>query len=405
MQAHGGGGGNPDGAIGDRVKTLLCELIAIPSDGGREGAAIRYLVERFGAQTIPCRVTEVGGQPMNVVAEVGSCGRTIVLNSHIDTVPPGDAALWNSDPLTPVERDGLLYGRGATDAKGCLAAMIVAFETLAARRRDLPCRVVLMAVGGEERGGLGTKAEVAAGLKADAAIVGEGTDLIPMIAHKGVLRLEVEVTGKAAHASDPDAGINAISAMGPILVALEGLAGTVRKRSEAYTGAASLVVSTISGGVALNVIPPSCTISIDRRVLRTETESEASGEIVGAVNRALPPASKARVAVRKVRFVPPSSTDPNASIVAAAERAAATVLGRPVQAVGFSATCDMTYLVNSAGIPTVILGPGSIEVAHQANECVALDQVTQAVDVYTRTVEEWLSEEAGRPYGGNDSSA
>ena len=395
MRTHRGVGGNPDGAVADRVKALLCELIAIPSDGGREEAAIRYLVERFAAQNIPCRVTEVGCQPMNVVAEVGSGARTIVLNSHIDTVPPGDAALWNSDPLTPVEKDGLLYGRGATDAKGCLAAMIVAFEALAVRRGGLPCRVVLMAVGGEERGGLGTKAEVAGGIKADAAIVGEATGLIPMIAHKGVLRLEVEVTGNAAHASDPEAGINAISAMGPILVAMDGLAGNVRKRSEAYTGAASLVVSTISGGVALNVIPPSCIISIDRRVLPTETEADANGEIVQAVNRALPPASKARVAVRKVRFVPPSSTDPNASIVAAAERAAAAVLGRPVQAVGFSATCDMTYLVNSAGIPTIILGPGSIEVAHQANECVSLDQVTQAVDVYTRTVEEWARDGQG----------
>jgi acetylornithine deacetylase/succinyl-diaminopimelate desuccinylase-like protein len=247
-----------------------------------------------------------------------------------------------------------------------------------------------MAVGAEERGGLGTKMEVAKGLKAGAAIVGESTHLVPMVAHKGVLRLEVEVTGRAAHASDPEAGINAIVAMGPILMALDELATVVRRRSELFTGQASLVISTISGGVALNVIPATCAISIDRRVLPTETEEAATREIVGVVNQALPAASGARAEVRKVRFVPPASTDAQEPIVAAAEQAASSVLGRPIQAAGFSATCDMTYLVNNGGIPTVILGPGDIGVAHQANEHIAIDQMALAVDVYMRTVEVWF---------------
>jgi acetylornithine deacetylase/succinyl-diaminopimelate desuccinylase-like protein len=250
--------------------------------------------------------------------------------------------------------------------------------------------VILMAVGAEERGGLGTKTEVTQGLKADAALVGESTRLVPMVAHKGVLRLEVEVTGRAAHASDPEAGINAIVAMGPILTALDELAGKVRRRSEAYTGKASLVIATISGGVALNVIPANCGISIDRRVLPTETEEDANREIMEVVNRALPPTSGARVEVRKVRFVPPASTDAKAPIVAAAEQAASAVLGRRIQAAGFSATCDMTYLVNNGGIPTVILGPGEIGVAHQANEHIAIDQMALAVDVYLRTIQTWF---------------
>ena len=375
--------------VRERVTRLLCELVAIPSHGGEEQAVIRYLADRFDRQGIPCRISEMEGVPINVVAEIGAGPRVLVLNSHHDTVPPGDPALWATDPLTPVVKDGKVYGRGAEDAKGCLAAMIIAFETLAARRETLPVRVILMAVGGEERGGRGTKIEAARGLQADAAIVGESTGLVPLIAHKGVLRLEVEVIGKAAHASDPEAGINAIVAMAPIVSALDGLAAEIRRRAEAYTGKASLVISSIGGGVALNVIPARCVISIDRRVLPTETEADANREIVETVTRALPAGAGARVEVRKVRFVPPSITDAASPIVAAAEEAATAVLGRPIRAAGFTATCDMTYLVNDAKIPTIILGPDSIELAHQANECISIEQMALAVEVYLKTIEAW----------------
>ncbi len=378
------------GDVRERVSTLLCDLVAIPSYGGQEGAIIQYLVERFARQDIPCRVTTLGGKPINVVAEIGQGPRTFLLNSHLDTVPPGDPTLWATDPLIPVEKDGNIYGRGAEDAKGCLASMIVAFETLAMRRDALPARVVVMAVGAEERGGLGTQEEMAKGFRADAAIIGESTRLVPMLAHKGVLRLEIEVSGRAAHASDPDAGINAIAAMAPIVSALDRLAAAVRKRTDPHVGKASLVVSTIAGGVALNVIPAQCVITIDRRVLPHEAEAEVLGEIMTSVNQALPTASGAQVAIRTVRFVPPSSTDPDAAIVRAAEKAASHVLGRPAPAGGFTATCDMTYLVNRGKIPTVILGPGSIEVAHQANEYVPVDQLALAVEVYLGTLSAWL---------------
>jgi succinyl-diaminopimelate desuccinylase len=377
--------------VRERVSRLLCDLVAIPSHGGREGAIIQYLMERFARQDIPCRVTAVDGKPLNVVAEIGQGPRTFLLNSHVDTVPPGDAALWATDPLIPVEKDGRIYGRGAEDAKGCLASMIVAFETLAMRRDALPARVVLMAVGAEERGGLGTQEEMAKGFTADAAIIGESTHLVPMLAHKGVLRLEIEVAGRAAHASDPDAGINAIVAMAPIVSALDHLAAAVRRRTDPFVGKASLVISTIAGGVALNVIPAQCVITIDRRVLPHETEADVLGEIVAVVNQALPATSGARAAVRTVRFVPPSSTDPGAAIVRAAEKAAARILGCPAPAQGFTATCDMTYLVNQGKIPTVILGPGSIEVAHQANEYVPVDQLALAVEVYLGTLDAWLT--------------
>jgi succinyl-diaminopimelate desuccinylase len=375
-------------SVREKVKRLLCDLVAIPSYRQDEAAILAFLADRFGRQGIPCRVTEVDGKPLNLIAEIGGGPRRIILDSHVDTVPPGDPALWTSDPLVPVERDGKIYGRGSEDAKGCLASMIVAFEELAARP-SLPCTVILMAVGAEERGGLGTKLEVANGMRADGAIIGESTGLVPQIAHKGVLRLEVEVIGKAAHASDPEAGINAIAAMGPIITALDGLATEVRKRSESYTGHASLVISTIAGGTALNVIPARCTISIDRRVLPTEKEADVHQEIVAAIEGALPAHSKARADIRTVRFVPPSATAPDAAIVQAAEHAASRILHKQVTAVGFTATCDMTYLVNGGGIPTVIVGPGSIAVAHQADEHIPVEELAAAVPLYVDIIDTW----------------
>ncbi len=379
-----------DQTVREKVTTLLRELVAIPSYRRDEEIILKYLLDRFESQGIRCRITNMDGKPLNLVAEIGSGSRRVILNSHVDTVPPGDPALWTSDPLVPVERDGKIYGRGAEDAKGCLAAMIVAFETLAARS-SLPYQVVLMAVGAEERGGLGTKLEVANGLRADAAIIGESTGLVPQIAHKGVLRLEVETIGKAAHASDPEAGVNAITAMAQVISALDRLSGIVRGRSESYTGRASLVMSTITGGTALNVIPARCVISIDRRVLPTEKETEVHEEIVKTVGAALPAGSPAKTEIRTVRFVPPSATAPDAPIVRAAEQAASRLFAKPVAATGFTATCDMTYLVNGGGIPTVILGPGSIAVAHQADEHMPIDELTRAVALYVDTIDTWAN--------------
>ena len=385
--------GVPPDLARDAARQLLIDLVAIPSHGANEGPILDYLAKRFRRQDIPFRVTEAGGEPLNLTAEIGQGNRAIILNSHVDTVPPGDPALWQTDPLVPTEKGGRIYGRGAEDAKGCLAAMIVAFEALAARREQLPVRVVLMAVGAEERGGLGTKLEVANGFRADAAIVGESTLLEPKLAHKGVLRLEVEVKGKAAHASDPEAGVNAVVAMAPVISALDRLAAEVRTRRERHTGQASLVISTIAGGVALNVIPASCVISIDRRVLPTETEDQAREEIVRTVTAALPTGLGAAVEVRTVRFVAPSATAEGAPIVRAAERAASELLGKPVRASGFTATCDMTYLVNEGSIPSIILGPDSIGLAHQVDECISIDEMTRAVLLYLRTIELWAADQ------------
>jgi succinyl-diaminopimelate desuccinylase len=374
------------------LRALLLDLVAIPSFENREYLVIEYLARLFQTRGIPFRITAVDGVPLNFVAEIGSGDKILVLSTHMDVVPPGNLDEWVADPFSPAENEGVIVGRGVADAKGSLAAMTLAFFELARRQHCLGGRVVFMAVGGEERGGIGTRAELARDFHADAAIVGEPTGLTPMIAHKGVLRLRVRTIGKAAHASSPQDGVNAVTAMARVVEKLDHLANIIADRTDTYTGRASLVVSTISGGTALNVVPESCEISIDRRVVPGEGEREAVEEITDAVQAALPSADGARVEVEKIRFIPPSRTDPNDPIVSAACRAASQAVCGHVEPGGFPATCDMSFFANQARIPTVILGPGDIRVAHKANETLHLHEAALAVGTYVRTARLWLGQ-------------
>ncbi len=203
------------------VVALLGELVCIPSHE-TESAVVELLCRRFRERGIACETRLVGpAGRANVIATWGEGPRSLILNSHMDTVAPGDAGQWHAPPFGAEIRDGRLYGRGSADAKGPLAAMIVAFESIARSRVRAKGRLILTAVSYEEENGRGTHAEVAAGTRADAAVVGEPTSLRVCVAHKGVLRLRVTTRGKAAHASEPWEGANAISAMAPVIGALD----------------------------------------------------------------------------------------------------------------------------------------------------------------------------------------
>src|SRR5690606_8305317 len=170
------------------VVDLLRSLVARRSYGeglGPEDAVVRFLAARFDAQGIPYVIRETGGKAYNLLARTGEGRPSIVLNSHLDTVPPGDPDRWDVPPFAARLADGKVYGRGACDAKASVAAMVVAFERLWTERDHLGGEVILSLVGAEETGGLGTRREIELGLRADAAIVGEPTRLTPHVAHKG----------------------------------------------------------------------------------------------------------------------------------------------------------------------------------------------------------------------------
>jgi acetylornithine deacetylase/succinyl-diaminopimelate desuccinylase family protein len=373
-----------------RAVGILNDLIRIRSCDSDETAIVEYLEKRLAGQGVSCTVLEKDGKPLTLVAEVGSGERSLMFNAHTDTVALGDLSNWDTDPLDPVERDGRIYGRGACDDKGSLAAMLVAFESLL---RDGSWqnqgRLILAAVGGEERGGTGTQLLVEKGFTADAAVIGECTDLQPVIAHKGALRLEVITQGVLAHASEPEQGVNAIDAMAPLIMRLKELSRQIEKRVDPLCSHATLSVTTIRGGVALNVIPDECVISIDRRLIPCETEQAAWHEIEEALtDEAARHGIKFRL--RRVRCLPPAKVEADEEIV----RVCTAALGDQVDSracpTGFKASCDMTFLVNGAHIPTVVIGPGPLDMAHKANEWVDVNQLEAAACLYEDIARRWF---------------
>lgn len=369
---------------------ILKDLIRIRSCDNDEAATVAYLERRLTDKGVSCNVMCKDGRPLNLVAQVGEGERSLMFNAHTDTVALGDPANWETDPLDPVERDGRIYGRGACDDKGSLAAMLAAFE---ARLNDTEWqsrgKLILAAVGGEERGGVGTQLLLEKGIRADAAVVGECTDLRPVIAHKGALRLEVIAQGVLAHASEPEQGVNAIDAMAPLIMRLKRLSREVENRIDPLCCHATLTVTTIRGGVALNVVPDECVISIDRRLIPSETEQEAWREIEDALtDEAAREGVKFRL--NRVRCLLPAQVQQDERIVEVCTEALRKITGRDTHPTGFRASCDMTFLVNGTHIPTVVLGPGPLDVAHKANEWVDVNQLQTAALVYADIADRWF---------------
>ena len=357
---------------------------------GEAAAHLAGRLEKLARHGVRLTVTDVPGQESgqrNVRAEWGEGKRSLTLNSHMDTVPP--SAEWTTDPFVPVVEGDRFTALGAADAKGCLASMLAAFETVVSTVSPDRGRLVYSAVALEEGAGLGAQAEVARGLRTDAVIVGEPTDLEVCVAHKGVLRMRVTVIGKAAHASEPWEGRNAIVGMRVVLDELERLSARVSERSEEPVGRATLAVTMIEGGTAQNVIPAKCVLVLDRRLLPRESAAEARAEIQNAVSTALREAGLSG-GVKEISLGDSASTPADSDVARTVLSALAANTGGVHRTRGFGACCDMYHFARAGGMPTVILGPGSLSQAHHAQEWVSPTEVRRAPAVYTDIIRRWF---------------
>jgi len=266
------------------LPALLTELVRRPSFE-QETSIVEYLQARWQERGLATEITEVQPGRCNITVRAGRPGPAFLFNSHMDTVPAGQRERWSTDPFGAEIRGGRLYGRGAVDAKGCLTAMIGAFETLAAL--DFPGTLLLSAVAYEENGGYGTRRDVARGLRADAAIVGEPTNLQPNLGHRGASRLEVECRGLPAHSAQSEEGVNAITAAAEAVRALAALDKRLASRLDPVLRQhPHLTVTMIRGGDAGNVVPARCTLLLDRRTLPGERAEAVEAEILDAIREA-----------------------------------------------------------------------------------------------------------------------
>ncbi len=371
----------------ERVVRLLRDMVAIESvnlayPGGTGEAAMATYVENWARGAgfrVERQELETGQANVLVTLDVPNATGTLLFEAHMDTV-----ALAPMERALDAEvRDGRVYGRGACDTKGSMAAMMVAMERLAARRDELAVNVALVAVVDEEHAFTGVLRFIESDAEATAAVVGEPTNLRLVIAHKGCVRGEIRTRGTAAHSAEPHLGVNAIDAMADVLVGLRELPETLNGQSHPLLGAPTFSVGLIEGGTGVNVVPAACAITYDRRVLPGERPDDALAEIDAVLDRVRSRRDGATIERPAPYLVSDSlDTDPDEPLVLAGSAACAAAGGDP-EPIGVPYGTDASKLQTRRGIPAVVLGPGSIGQAHGADEFVPIDELRQAAEIYT----------------------
>lgn len=344
---------------------LLERLVRAPSVSGAEEPALAALAAWLSDRGV---APEILGR--NLVATRGPADApTLLLNAHIDTVPvaPG----WTRDPYAATIEGDRLFGLGANDNKGSLAAMAAAFA--AAAPDGLPGRLVLAATADEETGGEGLEWLRPRLGRIDQALLSEPTDFRTAIAQRGLVRLTARVTGRSAHASRPWEGRNAIH------LALEDLARLREidlSREHPLLGRATLETTKVSGGTAANMLPGECVFTVDGRPTPEHDNAYYEREIRAALRHA-------EIEVLRARMTPVVCPADSAVVRAAL---AATGEAAPVALGGVS---DLFHVRD---LPAAVLGPGTHDQSHQPDESISISAVRRAVGVYRRLAREVLME-------------
>ena len=369
----------------DDLQKLVCELVAIESvnpdlvaSGSGETEISRFVAGWLREHGLEVEIVEpVAGRPSVVgVLHGGGGGSSLMLNAHMDTVGAGGMV----DAFSPVVKDGRIYGRGAYDMNGSLAAIMIAARD--AGKLGLKGDLIVTAVADEEVASLGTSA-VLERFRADAAIVTEPTELRLCLAHKGFVWLEVETRGVAAHGSRPDIGVDAIGRMGRILTGIVNLDRRLRAGAgHRLLGRGSIHASVIEGGQEWSTYPARSVLNVERRTIPGEEGDRSLRELEALIATAQEEDPNLVASARVVLERPPSEIGADAPVAQAISQAALETMGRHPEVIGVAYWMDMA-LTNAVGIPTVAFGPAG-EGEHADVEWVDLASLETCVQVYVR---------------------
>ena len=371
---------------------VLQELIRLRSVNppGNEAEVARAIARRAAEWGLEARLVPVAEDRPNVLVRLAGGGErpAVLLSGHTDTVPPGEVP-WDHDALSGELDNGVIWGRGAVDMKGGLAAMLVAMATLVRRGWRPRGDALLAGTVGEEVDCLGARHFLDAGglVGVGWIVIGEPTNLDVVAAHRGALWLEIVAHGKTAHGSMPQLGVNAILHLAELLRWLA-------ERRFPYVEHPLLQpptvnVGTISGGVKTNVVPDRCVATVDLRTLPGQDHAEILGEVRDLAAELVSTVPDLKVDVRVTNDMPPVETRTDHPIVGLTRAAVAEALGPEPIVRGATYYTDGSVFAAS-GVPMVIFGPGDDRLAHQPNERIEVDQVTRAVRAYAALLERLL---------------
>ena len=362
--------------LSDLVRIESVNPALVPGGSG-EAAIARYVADFLKAAGLEVRLQELAPNRFNALGILRGCGdgRTLMLNGHLDTV--GVAGM--AEPFSARLENGRLHGRGAADMKGGLAAALVAVEALAGQSK-LKGDLVVAAVADEEYKSAGTRAILREGVKADGAIVLEPTSLEIATTHKGFAWADVETEGRAAHGSRPEEGVDAIAHMGRVLGAVEEL----QKRLAAgprhpLLGHGSVHTSLITGGQELSSYPARCRLNLERRLLPGEDADLFEHELSAMLAQLSSQDPQFHARLSPGYSAGPLESAKDTLIARALAACVYQVLRREARFGGTTFWTDAA-LLEEAGIPSVVFGPGG-EGLHSVAEYVRLDEVVYAAEV------------------------
>jgi acetylornithine deacetylase len=399
----------------DELVALAADLIAFDttaSAGGQEAALQESLAERLtaagahvdlwvpgpevvaGSRQVPDGF-DFGGRPQLAARFPGrGDGRSLLFNGHVDVVPPGDPTSWTTPPLRADERDGRLYGRGACDMKGGVAAMVIAAEALA-EQGGLAGELVVCTVTDEEETGAGGVAAVARGVRADAGLIPEPTGFDAWVACRGDVICEITVEGRLGHAGiehPPGHAVNAIEKARVVMDALARLHADRRERPDhrhLHLSPGHVVPTRIAGGDWPVNVPDVCRITYHVAYLPAHADADGWGTAVeGEVEAAIENAASADPwladhppHVRWLLDIPAAEVPAREPIVGLALEAGADV-GRPGRRAGLDSWHDGATFTRFGATPTIAIGPGSIDRAHTVDEFVEVDDLVDCARLY-----------------------
>jgi acetylornithine deacetylase/succinyl-diaminopimelate desuccinylase-like protein len=310
-------------------------------------------------------------------------GPGLLLLGHTDVVPVGDG--WTRDPFGGQAEDGRIYGRGASDMKGGLAASLSAMSAL--RGAGLSGPVELAALVDEEETGLGIGAFVAsASNRFVACITAEPTDLQTIVGARGASYLRVVVHGTACHAGNPEDGANAIYGAAAVVAEIERLHAELTRHPHPLLGPATWSVGQISGGTSGSIVPAECVVVADRRLLPGESAAAVLDDVRMRVEALRLADRGLTVEVSMPMEMPAFETPPDSPLASTVGAAVADSGGPRLPPGGWTAACDGGFVARDLGVPVVVLGPGSVSTqAHRPDESVAIDDLVVAARAYALT--------------------
>lgn len=369
---------------------ILADLVAIKSVNDHELQVAKYLQHLFAKYGITAKLLPLAANRADLVAEIGSGAPVLGVSGHMDVVTAGELTQWHSDPFTLTERDGHLYGRGATDMKSGLAALVIAMITIQQNHLLKRGTIRLMATAGEEVGEQGSRYLKDQGYMDDVAalLIAEPTGYRIATAHKGSMDIELTSHGIAAHSSMPEQGYNAIDPLMKLLVQANQI---FRSTDKANTELGRLTFSTtvFNGGDQVNSIPAQASAKVNVRTIpefNNDLVADRLEKMVAAANQ-----SGAKLKLDIYMSQPSIQTTGDSRFVHLAQQIGSQYAGQAVPTFALNPVTDASNLVVDKGpqFPLAVFGPGN-DTPHQVDEYVDRQMYLNFIDLYTKLFTTYL---------------